>query len=447
MMQSVQELQVSNTDRANVIFLLRHSLNNLSIAVDNLVNPILKISEEARMYFTFSQRVAIENAFSLRTTTLKKNLALLKEELAQPEIKIFANRHRIRSKLESLRNEYLRSEMVFGYYVDLLHTRAIQGFGKILKGYDYLATETLKRFLGPLGHEIPKVIVYLEQIGDGAAILRADISLWDRLRNPCAIIKMPQSSVRTPRSSIFHEAGHQIGSITGLNREAAKLLYNTIRNAGGPDSEYVASYWKHCATEIVADQIATQLTNWIGAITLYNIYSGSSGSSLGTGGRMFTVIPADNHLMGYLRIKSNIESCRLAFRAFGRGRPWDQMDQSLDILYPITLASRTSVRIIEGSLPLLPTICKALAHTKLISFGGRSFEDICPMNVNSLRSVRRLLNLDLSNFSVSRQTMLENPILTFVAFGMIQMLGGKSQYWVTAEMDKFLSALGNRMLN
>jgi hypothetical protein len=80
------------------------------------------------------------------------------------------------------------------------------------------------------------------------------------------------------------------------------------------------------------------------------------------------------------------------------------MDRSLDVIYPITLAPRTSVRIIERSLPLLPTICKALAQTKLISFGGRSFEDICPMNANSLGSVRRLLNLDLSNFSVSYYT-------------------------------------------
>jgi hypothetical protein len=71
---STQELQVTPTDRANVVFLLRNSLNNLSIALDNLVNPILKISEEARMYLTFSQRVAIENAFSLRTVSLKKNL-------------------------------------------------------------------------------------------------------------------------------------------------------------------------------------------------------------------------------------------------------------------------------------------------------------------------------------------------------------------------------------
>jgi hypothetical protein len=325
MHQSVQELQVTNTDRANGIFLLRHSLNNLSIAVDNSVNPILRISEEARIHLTFSQRVAIENAFSLRTVN-QKNLALLKEELAQPEIKIFANRDSMRSKLEALRNEYLRSEMVYGYHIDLLHTRAIANVGKILKGYDYLATETLKRFLAPLGHKIPKVVVYLEQIGEGVAIMRADISLWDRLRNPCAIIKMPQNSVRTPRSSIFHEAGHQIGSITGLNREVAKLLYNTIRSAGGSDSEYVASYWKHCSTEIVADKIATQLTNCVGAVTLYNFYSGFSGSSVGTAGRMFTVIPGDTHLIGYLRIKSNIKFCRLAF---GRRGPWDRIDHSL----------------------------------------------------------------------------------------------------------------------
>jgi hypothetical protein len=85
------------------------------------------------------------------------------------------------------------------------------------------------------------------------------------------------------------------------------------------------------------------------------------------------------------------------------------MDWSLDIIiYSPTLPHRTSVRIIEGSLPLLLTICEALAHINFIRFGGGSFEDICPMNANSLGSVRRLLNLYLSNFSVSRHTIFEN---------------------------------------
>ena len=234
------------------------------------------------------------------------------------------------------------------------------------------------------------------------AILRADISLWDRMRNPCAIIKLPQSTLNMPRSSIFHEAGHQIGSITGLNREVADLLYNTVRNAGG--SHILAQYYRYCATEIVADQVANQLTNWISAITLYNIYSGGSGSSLGTAARMFGVIPRDTHLNGYLRIRCAIESAKLALGARG---PWTDLERTLEILYPISLASGRSSQIINESIPLLPSICKALAATKLMSLRGKSFEQIYPMRMGSLNSIRKLLNMDLTNFSVGMSALAQ----------------------------------------
>jgi hypothetical protein len=436
---AAEEVRYQTTpERGNALFLLRSSVTNLSYAIESLVSPISKISEESRSYLSFSQRVALENSFSLRTVNVKRHLARLREELTQPADKIFADLARIRHNLDFVRNEYLKSEMAFGYYVDLLHTRGIAGMGPILKGYDHLSTLTLRLFLTPLHHKIPSVVVYLEQIGDGAAILRADIALWDRLRNPCAVIKVPQSNILTPRSSIFHETGHQIGSITGLNKECAELLYNVVRAAGG--SEALAQYWKFCGIEIVADQVATQLTNWIGAITMYNIYSGSSGSSLGRAARMFAVIPHDTHLMGYLRIRCNIESCR---QALGRG-PWDQMERALDMLYPTSLAPPLSSKIISESLPILPTICRALARTRLKSFGGRSFEEMYPMRLCSMDHVKRVLNIDLSNFSVGMNGMLQNPILTVVAFGTLQMLGGKSIYWVSREMGKWLSELGKR---
>jgi hypothetical protein len=328
--------------------------------------------------------------------------------------------------------------MVFGYYVDLLHTRGIMGMGKILRGYDKLSELTLKLFLSPLGHEIPTVVVYLEQVGDGAAIMRADISLWDRIRNPCAVIKIPQSSVLTPRSSIFHEAGHQVGSITGLNREGASLLYRTVKASGG--SSTLAEYFRHCAVEIVADQVATQLTNWIGATTMYNIYSGSSGSSLGYNARIFTIIPGDTHLMGYLRIRMNIESCR---QALGNG-PWDYLERAIDMVYPLRLASRYSATIIRESLPILPSICRALAQTKLSCFGGKSFEDVYPMRLASLYHVRHMLNDILSTLHMHKSVMLRNPILAMVSYGTLQIIGGKSHYWVTDEMRKLLIALGEK---
>ena len=437
--KTLSSLQL-RTDKQNTIFILKNSVNNLDLAINNLMNPILKISEDARIYIRFSQRVAIENAFSIRTIHLKSLLSELKKELSQNDEIIFSRLNMIRLKIEKLRNSYAKSEMVFGYYVDLLHTRGIEpDIGAILKGYDVLSNETLKIFLSSFGHEIPTVIVYLEQIGDGAAILRADLSLWDRLKNPCAVIKLPQSSLNTPRSSIFHEVGHQIGSITGLNREGADLLSNTIKGSGG--STELAKYWKFCSTEIIADQFATQLTNWIGGITLFNIYAGS-GSTLGLHGRMFNVIPNDTHLMGYLRVKCNLESCR---QAFGDG-PWNQMERVLDILYPISLAPHYSKKIIQESLPVIPNICKALSLTKLSSFGGKSFENIFSMNFCSPKMIRKLLNLNLTNFSIDMYTKIQNPIQTIVAFGILQMLGKKSLYWISQEMGKWLSALGAKEL-
>jgi len=427
---------VRPNDKANALLLLRNSVNSLTISVNNLVNPVSRISEDARKHLAFDQQVALENSFSLRTVNLKRKLAQLRTELAQPVDQIFANLHRIRFELERLRNEYLKSEMVYGFYLDLLHTRGVMGMGKILRGYDKLALHTLRLFLLPLGHDIPRVVVYLEQIGDGAAILRADIALWDRMRNPCAVIKIPQNSICTPRSSIFHEAGHQIGSITGLNHEGAQLLYNTVKGAGA--SSELAEYWRFCATEIVADQIATQLTNWIGALTLFNIYSGSSGSSLGTAARMFATIPFDKHLMGYLRIRCNIMSCRLVL---GKG-PWDQLEKAIEILYPVHLAPDNSRRVIMESLPILPNICRALSATRMRCFGGRTFEQLCPMRWGSLNSTKKLLNSDLSNFSVGMKQLLKNPILTLVAFGAVSTVGRKSLYWVTDEMSKWLTMLG-----
>jgi len=418
-----------NKDKSNSLFLLKNTLANLSYAIDNLVNPIMRISELSREHLSFGQKVAIENSFSIRTIELRKQLALIKKQLTLPDNIIYKNLDLIRIQLQNLRNEYNKSEMAFGYYIDLLHTRALRGIGKVIKGYDHLARLTLKIFLSKLGYALPQVVVYIEQYGDGAAIMRADLSLWDKIRNPCAVIKMPQSNLCIPRSSIFHEAGHQIGSITGLNKEAAFLIYNTIIKCGG--SKELARYWRFCATEIVADQIATQLTNWVGALTMFSIYSG-------TMGRMFSIVPRDTHLMGYLRILCNIESCKIAF---GNG-PWNKFKTAVDILYPPDLAPYYSKRIIYESLPLIPSICRSLSRTKLLSLKGNSLEDIFPIRNVSPFHIRKLLNFDLSNFSVNSNTMIKYPFHSLVAFGMLQILGKKSIYWITDEMSKWLSKIG-----
>jgi fructose-specific phosphotransferase system IIC component len=66
------------------------------------------------------------------------------------------------------------------------------------------------------------------------------------------------------------------------------------------------------------------------------------------------------------------------------------------------------------------------------------------MQLGSISAVRRVLNVDLSNFSVGMNGLIQNPILTIVAFGTLQMLGRKSPYWINDEMRKWLEELGKR---
>jgi hypothetical protein len=40
--------------------------------------------------------------------------------------------------------------------------------------------------------------------------------------------------------------------------------------------------------------------------------------------------------------------------------------------------------------------------------------------------------------------MIKDPILTTVAFGNLQMLGGKSVYWITEHMRLWLEQLGKK---
>jgi hypothetical protein len=41
-------------------------------------------------------------------------------------------------------------------------------------------------------------------------------------------------------------------------------------------------------------------------------------------------------------------------------------------------------------------------------------------------------------------TRIRYPFQTLVAFGIMQMMGGKSTYWVTSEMGKWLNFLGEQ---
>jgi hypothetical protein len=92
------KLQQARLSQIDILFLLRNSLNNLTLSVNNLINPVSRISEDARKHLNFEQQVALENSFSLHTYVLKRQPALLMTQLAEPEGRIFANLHRIKTE-------------------------------------------------------------------------------------------------------------------------------------------------------------------------------------------------------------------------------------------------------------------------------------------------------------------------------------------------------------
>jgi hypothetical protein len=219
--------------------------------------------------------------------------------------------------------------------------------------------------------------------------------------------------------------------MTGWNQEGAELLYHTILEAGGPAD--IASYWKACTTEVLADHFSIQQANLIAPVGLHSIYAG-------TISRVFAVKPGDPHPMGYLRIMHGLAACKLAF---GKG-PWDEYARAIDLLYPTKLASPMALRIVSQSMPIIPLISKTLSMTKMKCFGDRSLDDLYSMKTASPDSIKMLLNKNLSSFNVTTEQQIKNPIQALVGFGIMNLFGGRSMYWITEEMRKWLTALGDR---
>jgi len=344
-------------------------------------------------------------------------------------VKDLVGLRRLYRKQQSARDHYLRTEQVFDYYVDLLHTRSEKGMGNILKGCDHLARSSLRLGLGRLDIQVPSIVCYLDR-GEGASILKSGIYLWDDQTNPAAIIKVVRTAVPFPRlTSILHECGHQAAHMTNWNKEVADVLYNTIKESGGSHS--LADLWSSWASEIAADFWSLHQSNFASVIGLSEVVTGSSD-------RVFRVTPGDPHPMAYLRVMTGLTYCKLFF---GVG-PWDDFKRIWQNLYPIDASRGESLSIACESLPFLEPICKAVSTTKMASFLGNSLNQILPAGYSGPNRIKEFLNDDLSNFSMNSD-IINHPMLALVSFRMIQMFGGKSHEWITMEMQNWLTRLGS----
>jgi hypothetical protein len=422
-----ENIATSDNDLNNGIFLLKTALDSLGIAIDNLKSPIGVLSQTVIQYLDPQQVSAVENAFLIRTTALKSHLLEIRRQFTK--IVNIEDLRRLQRKQQSLRDHYFNTERVFDYYVDLLHTRSERDLGKLLRGCDKICYASLELGLQRLGLQIPDIVCYQDR-GEGASIMKAGIYLWDGQTNPAAIIKVVRSAIPLPRlTSIIHECGHQAAHMTNWNQELANLLYSTIQSEGGP--KHLASLWSSWASEIAADFWALHQSNFASVIGLSEVITGSSD-------RVFRIIPGDPHPMGYLRVMIGLAACKMAF---GDG-PWNDFCKIWQLLYPIDSTRAESAAIVEESLPLLTPICNVISKTKMNAFLGNSLEQLLPWDISSPSRIRKFLNHDLSDFCVTKDSLITCPIPVLTSFRVMQMFGGRSHEWIIDQMRGWLALLG-----
>jgi hypothetical protein len=419
-------------DLENALFILGSSLKNLQIVIESFGSPVLVVSKDIYNSLSEQQISAIQTSFFNRSIKLKQHFQQVNDRLSK--VSSLGELTQLQQDIQHLADHYSLSEKVFDYYIDLLHTRSEKGMGNILNGCDEIALASLRQGLDKLNYNTPPVVCHLDA-GQGAAILAAGIYLWDYQTNPAALIKVVRSAIPFPRlTSILHECGHQAAKITGWNEEIEVLIFRTLVSAGY--SRKLAQMWRSWAYEIAADFWSLSQSNFASLIGLSEVLLSSSNM-------IFRVFELDPHPMGYLRVMLAIMACRTEL---GNG-PWDDYREVWESLFPISMASLNSSKIIMESLPLLPLLSNAIVNTKMDCFSGKSLKDILPWEQSAPRAIKKFLNNDMSDFVISRDMLVKHPIIALNCFRYIQMFGGRPQKWIADGMHNWLISLSQKSKN
>lgn len=262
----------------------------------------------------------------------------------------------VRRQLLDFRLQYLRTETTVDFYADAINTRSSPEIGALLRACDALASRSMAMVLEPLGKATPLVMSYID-CGIGAAILKADLRLWDQSTlSPAAAIKVVRHNLHRP-TALIHETGHQVAHIVGWTEELASHLGGALASAPKP----MGRIWASWASEIAADAFAFVHTGYASVAGLHDVVAGGERS-------VFGFRPGDPHPISYLRVRLGIEMCR---SCFGSG-PWDELEQAWVDTNPLT-AVRGGLRgFLERSLAFLPAIADVCLRAPMNAFEGRS---------------------------------------------------------------------------
>jgi len=260
----------------------------------------------------------------------------------------------IRRRLLRLRTHYLQVETILDFYGDAVASRTNPTMAAVLRGLDVIAGDSLDLILRALGIGAPGALVYLDK-GLGAAILRADVRLWDRASlSPVAAIKLTRHNLGHP-TALLHETGHQVAHLTGWTGE----LGDALATALAPRSRELAALWQSWASEVAADVHAFAQAGWAPLPALANVVDGTSAA-------VYRLVPGDPHPFPWIRVMFNAAMCR---SWYGPG-PWDTVATVWAQRNPPSgpTESAALARMSMGAMASIIDIC---TRRPMAAFGGR----------------------------------------------------------------------------
>jgi hypothetical protein len=299
--------------------------------------------------------VALRQNLAEALSRLQKEAAVLRAQFNAAQTA--DDLERVRSHVVAFRRRYTRTATLVEFYGDAVNTRTNPDVAALLRACDEMAVRSMAQVLDPLGKTTPPVLTYLDIKELGAAILKADLRLWDGgTLSAVAAVKIAFHNLFRP-TALIHEAGHQFAHITGWNDELAEALERGLRGA----SSDVAGVWGSWASEIAADTFAFAHTGYAAVVGLCDVLSGDDAT-------VFQDRPGDPHPTPYVRVLLGTEMCT---RFFGAG-PWDDLASAWTRSYPLENAARYGTEdLLRRSLPLLTGIVELCLRTPMRAFGGR----------------------------------------------------------------------------
>jgi hypothetical protein len=268
---------------------------------------------------------------------------------------------RIRDRLLEFRHRYLQAETVIDFYAEAVNTRTTPRLGRLLRGLDSIAVDSMDAALRPLGIESPPVLTYLDK-GLGASILRAGVRLWDSgALSPAAAIKITRHNLLRP-TSLIHETFHQVAHLTGWNDELAAALHAALR----PFSPLAAAAWRQWGREVAADVGAFVLLGYAPVPALANVVDGTTS-------QVFAMPVRDPHPFAWLRVMFNVELCATWF---GDG-PWNGLREVWRSRHRLDHAPPGAREVAAESVPHLRMLAEVCTRKPMVAFGGRSLGQLC----------------------------------------------------------------------